>query len=315
VIWVFDDRGVISYHTEVSAVELSGAAARFRELCSNPKSDIGLVRKQARSLYEQLIGPIESHLQPDRTLMIELDEGLDGLPMEALLDSQSRYLGERGPLLTSLGILYEPHSKGELRITPDTPALVVVVSAPRLDLGSALVSLPDVVSEGERVAGRFRSATLLTDRQATLVDTLQRIPAAGVFHFAGHASNSYTFPGLLLSDAVLTTAALERQNLAATQLVVLSACDTLDTSVGSGESAEGLVGHFVRAGVPRVVASRWNVDSGSTNRFMNKFYEHLLGGASVEQAIAFAQAALRSEPATAHPSYWAAFAAFGSSPS
>jgi len=272
-----------------------------------------LVRKQARTLYEQLIAPVEAHLLPNRTLVIELDEGLDGLPMEALLDSRFRYLGERGPLLSSLGVLYQPDHSAGPQITPQTPTLVVAVSAPPLDVGPPVAPLPDVVSEGEMIAGRFRSVTLLTEKQATLDETLQRLPSARIFHFAGHSSNSYAVPGIMLFDGIATTVAMEKLQGPVPQLVVLSACDTEEGGTGSADDADSLVGHFVRSGVPRVVATRWNVDSAATRAFMNQFYEHLLKGSSVEEAIFRAQAFLRNQSATAHPSYWAAFATFGSS--
>jgi len=57
------------------------------------------------------------------------------------------------------------------------------------------------------------------------------------------------------------------------------------------------------------VATRWNVDSTSTVSLMELFYERLLAGASVPQALASAEAALRQK--TPHPYYWAAFDAFG----
>jgi len=311
IIWVYDNRGVSSHHTEIPAAELPTATASFRELCSNPKSDLNLVRRQARHLYDELIAPIESRLQSDRALIIELDEGLDGLPMEALLDANNHYLGERGPLISSFGVLYEPTDILAARISRDTPALVVAVAAPHSSLGST-PSLPDVVTEGETVAGRFVSARFLTGQNATLRNTLDRISDSGVFHFAGHASNSYTMPGLLLSDTTLTTKSLEKFKAFRTQLVVLSACDTEAGDLGSVQAADSLVSYFVRAGVPRVVASRWNVDSALTRQFMNIFYAHLLAGSSIEESISQAQNNLRAQPATSHPFYWAAFTVFGS---
>jgi CHAT domain-containing protein len=312
VIWVYDDRGVYSYHADIPAAELSTTAASFRELCSNPKSDLELVRKQAKHLYQQLIAPVESHLQSDRALVIELDEGLDGLPMEALLDANNHYLGERGPMITSFGLLYEPREIPEPRISRDTPALIAAVSAPHGKMENPVPSLPDVVTEGEAVANRFVSARLLTGQSATLHEIMERISDSGVFHFAGHASNSYTMPGLLLSDTTLTAKSLEKFKVFRTQLVVLSACDTEEGALGSVEAADSVVGYFVRAGVPRVVASRWNVDSALTRQFMNVFYAHLVTGLSVEESISKAQSALRGQPANAHPFYWASFTVFGS---
>ena len=312
VIWVYDNRGVNARQTTTPAAKLSAMAATFRVLCSNPKSDIALIRKQARDLYDELIAPIDSYLTSDRTLIVELDEGLDGLPMEALLDPHYRYFGERGPILSSFGILFQLREGMDPRLTPHTTALVVAVPAPRISLGSPIPPLPDVIAEGELVASRFLTAQLLTDRTATLHDTLEHIPQSAVFHFAGHASNSIATSGLLLSDAVLTTGSLDNIDLSKLRLAVLSACDTEDSAFGTAAGADTLVAYLVRAQVPRVVASRWNVDSARTREFMEKFYAGLLDSSSVEEAIFQAQTTLRRQSATAHPSYWAAFTVFGS---
>ena len=63
----------------INGAKLSTAVVSFRELCSNPRSNLELVRALAKYLYDQLIGPVETKLQADRTLLIELDEGLSGL--------------------------------------------------------------------------------------------------------------------------------------------------------------------------------------------------------------------------------------------
>jgi len=312
LIWTYDDRGVNSYRSTISAADISSAAANFRELCSNSKSDLALIRKQARALYDQLVGPIETYLQPGRALIIELDEGLSDLPMEALLDRNHHYLGERVPVLSSLGILYPAGEGAGRQIGPGTTALVVAVSSPHAETAYPLRALPDVVAEGEAVASHFRNARLLTGQSANVHDTLQDIPDSGVFHFAGHASNSPTISALLLSDAPLTAKSLATLKVSKTYLVVLSACDTDAGALGTADAADSLVGYFVRAGVPRVIASRWNVDSAFTRQFMSAFYEHVLAGLSVEESLFRAQNAMRTQSAAAHPFYWTAFTVFGS---
>jgi len=311
LIWASDNRGVHFERISVSAAELLASAETFRDLCSRPGSDLVLVRHQAEHLYELLVAPIEPYLQPGRTLIVELDEGLDGLPMEALLDRNNHYLGERGPIMSSLGVLYSRQETLVLRISRETPALVVAVSAPHRDTGNQLLGLPDVVPEGQAVASMFKSAHLLIGRTATLQHTLREIPLAGVFHFAGHASNSYLTPGLLLSDSALTANSLEKLTVSSTRLVVLSACNTEAGALGSVDAPDSLVVYLVRAGIPRVVASRWDVDSGLTRRFMVEFYTQLLHGSSVEESLFEAQNALRGQVSSGHPFYWAAFTVFG----
>jgi CHAT domain-containing protein/tetratricopeptide (TPR) repeat protein len=308
VIWTYDNRGVNSAYRNISTLELSTQARSLRELCSNPNSDTQLIHNVGRRLYDQLIGPVESYLQPTRLLIVEPDEKLSDLPMEVLVDSNNHYLGERGPILLSLGGLYEKQQNSESRIDQDTATLVVAVPTSRKQPQAP--SLPDVVVEGQAVANRFTNAKLLSGSDATLQHTLEQIPDAGVFHFAGHASNSSV--GLLLTDTVLTTRSLERLRLWQTHLVVLSACDTEAGTLGRADAADSLVGYFVRAGVPKVVASRWNVDSAQTHQFMDAFYGFLLVGFSVEESLFRAQDATRGQSPTAHPFYWAAFTVFGS---
>jgi CHAT domain-containing protein len=75
--------------------------------------------------------------------------------------------------------------------------------------------------------------------------------------------------------------------------------------------ADSLARAFLLAGVPEVVASRWDADSSATAALMDSFYRILLDGRSAPQALQAAAAELRRLPATSHPYYWAAFSAFG----
>ena len=161
------------------------------------------------------------------------------------------------------------------------------------------------------VARGLRSARLLAGPEATVSATVSHLRGASVFHFSGHALSSSHRTGLLLSDGLLTTASLSRQNLAQMQLAVFSACDTQSGSSGGVGDPDSLVRTFLRAGVPHVVASRWNVDSTATRFFMEEFYRALLNGMSVAESVRQAQSNLRARPGMAHPYFWAAFAAFG----
>jgi CHAT domain-containing protein len=67
----------------------------------------------------------------------------------------------------------------------------------------------------------------------------------------------------------------------------------------------------VRARVPSVIASRWQVDSKSTSSFMKTFYTDLLAKNTTARAVQFAQLELKSKPGSEHPYYWASFSLFG----
>ena len=66
-----------------------------------------------------------------------------------------------------------------------------------------------------------------------------------------------------------------------------------------------LVVALLGSGVPRVIASQWNVDSETTSQLMQSFYRNL----EKNQPVARAMYDARNEMAkrAPHPYYWASF--------
>lgn len=95
------------------------------------------------------------------------------------------------------------------------------------------------------------------------------------------------------------------------KLVVLSSCHTASGPIVSGEGLVGLANAFISAGAPAVLATLWAVDDGATARLVGAFYDALAGGECASAALLRAQGALRADPATAHPFYWAGFVLTG----
>src|SRR5262249_53733773 len=113
------------------------------------------------------------------------------------------------------------------------------------------------------------------------------------------------------TTTILDSSRLAPSDLHHLRLVVLSACSTAKEDDDSPGSPENLAAAFLRSGVPHVVASRWNVSSRATMELMRSFYSSLLDHESVSESLRIAARKLRKRPSTAHPYYWAAFAAFG----
>jgi CHAT domain-containing protein len=106
-------------------------------------------------------------------------------------------------------------------------------------------------------------------------------------------------------DGLLTAEDVTGLDLLATELVVLSACETGLGQVHIGEGVFGLRRAFVLAGAKTLVMSLWKVPDEPTRELMEDFYGHLLAGEGRAEALRQAQLALRAKyPA---PYYWGAF--------
>jgi CHAT domain-containing protein len=61
-----------------------------------------------------------------------------------------------------------------------------------------------------------------------------------------------------------------------------------------------------------VIAARWRIDSTGTAGLIEEFYQGLLRGQAVSEALRAAALAVKRRPQSEHPYYWAAFSIFGS---
>ena len=137
-----------------------------------------------------------------------------------------------------------------------------------------------------------------------------------MIHFATHAIVDGERAGIVLSlvdpqgkkiDGIVRLQDLYRIRLDAS-LVVLSGCRTALGRDLRGEGMVGLVRGFMHAGVPRVVATYWDVRDASTAELMRRFYRGMLvEHQSPAAALRAAQLAMRRETAWSSPYYWAAF--------
>jgi CHAT domain-containing protein/tetratricopeptide (TPR) repeat protein len=324
-IWAFDDRGITSRWVAVQKPELGLVAHRFGEECSDPKSNVTLLRADGRQLYNWLIAPVESRLAANRVLVFETDGSISRIPLQALIDKSGEYLSDRFPIVFSPGLGYESLLRRKTDIKPSNRILAIGSPALGGEWQSMFPPLPEANGEARAVAASFRSATLLTGRQATPQAVLHDLPGTEILHFAGHALAEGKWTGLVLAAEsgssegekkadeaeVLTSSQLDSGELRECRLAVLSACSTAGDSGATLVDPGSLVGAFLLAGVPNVVASRWNVDSVVTATLMRVFYHRLLAGDPVPLALQRAGESVRRNPQSAHPYFWAAFSAYG----
>ena len=319
-IWVYDNRGISAKWIPKSPQELQEMVSNFYAECSDPSSELSALRRDSQALYSLLIAPVEQRLDerldPKRTLVIETEGFLARLPFEALMDSSGQYLIARGPVVHSPGLYSEARMHVDIAITPDGPALVVASAASSPDAG--LFAVPNVPVGADAVASGFHSPRVLKGPEATLGAVRSALPAAAVFHFAGHAITTSNHTGLMLegrgrdagAPVLLDANVVRKLNLQNMQLAVLAACST-DSGEGGSRGFDSVAEALQTSGVPHVVASRWTVDSVEANAFADYFYSSLLSGQPVSNATRLTSQRMLLNPRTTHPYYWAAFAAYG----
>lgn len=248
-------------------------------------------------LYEVLLASI-TELAQARQLTIVPDGAVHGVAFDALVTARDQYLIDRFAVrqIPSLALM-----GGTIRIERTSKVLLV------------LRETPGGFREMQSVRTSFPNVRMLTNEHATEASVQQLRPAYDVVHFATHAraderdpmGSHLTLAPSGKSDGFLHVSEIAEQR-AQNALVVLSACETQGGPVFAGEGVMGISRAFLASGARSVIATTWPVGPATAD-LMGVFYREVARGASVTDALRTAKLALRRDPATAHPFFWASF--------
>jgi CHAT domain-containing protein/cytochrome c-type biogenesis protein CcmH/NrfG len=319
VVWVRSDNATHYARLTASASNLAFLSSNFRRQVSNPAAPLTAIRSRGRQLYSGLIGPIENWIKDARSLYIAAEGPFGGVPFSALVGADGRWLADRYRIVYSPPFEGRPPAKGD-RLSPRDRLVAAGYGDAAQILEAPLPSLPSVATDLETSGLAFPNHTLLAGQGATRAALQRAFPQAGIFHFSGHAIVTASDAALVLASDPAETG--EDRTLWASQipaiafkncrLVVLAACSTGRIGEEDADPSSVMVRAFLLAGVPDVIAARWDVDSNATSIVMTLFYTALANGMSAEEALTSAVTELRQKLPFAHPYYWAAFDLFRS---
>jgi tetratricopeptide (TPR) repeat protein/CHAT domain-containing protein len=289
---------------EVSLDDLTHTVATFRDFANLDDT----YPTNLKQLYSWLITPLKDRLKTPLVGIIPHGV-LHYLPFAALTDGAS-YLSDDYSLFTlpSASVLRFIQEKRK----PESNT-VLALGNPTTDLPS----LHFAEQEAESIAKLYRTQALLgtTATESSVWDNARKV---AILHLAAHGeynSNNPLFSAIHLAGDTQNDGRLEVHEVysldltAATNLVVLSACETNIGAVSAGDEVVGLNRAFLYAGTPTVISSLWNVDDAATALLMERFYTHLRAGMSKGEALRQAQMDVRGE--YPHPYYWASFVLTG----
>jgi CHAT domain-containing protein len=113
----------------------------------------------------------------------------------------------------------------------------------------------------------------------------------------------------------VTASEIMAMDLTATELVVLSACDTGLGMIETGEGVLGLRRAFLYAGASALLVSLHEVPDVAASPFMVAFYRSLKAGRgklnSLHDAQVGAMARAEAQSGATHPFFWASFVLVG----
>ncbi len=274
--------------------------------------------KNLTSLYDLLIGPIESELESIKVVAFIPNQLLFYLPMQALAKKQAdgsiRYLIEDKQIvyLTAADVMKVVQPPDEEKSRDGMVAFGNPTGA----------NLPAAESEVKAIAQVFPSTEVLSGGEVTKValNTEARLNKK-IVHFATHGILNATKP----SDSYIQLAAASDASQAhltvgevwdlpfkKVSLVTLSACESaLGDKEPDGGEITTLAEAFSTAGATTVLASLWSVGDESTKELMVEFYSKLAAGMSKAEALQAAEIKMLRDPKFSRPLYWAPFVLMG----
>jgi CHAT domain-containing protein/Tfp pilus assembly protein PilF len=269
-----------------------------------------------------------------------VDHEVITLPSASVLHVLRRELTGRSPAPKTVAVLADPvfsHEDPRLRRNQPRAKKEIDASAATLFTSGSVSDIQRSAKEsGVTVFERLRFSRQEADVVAALSPADERLTATDfaanrataispelgryrIVHFATHGLLNNAHPelsGIVLSlvdedgrpqDGFLRLHDIYNLRLGA-DLVVLSACRTALGREIRGEGLVGLTRGFMYAGVPRVLASLWNVDDRATAELMKQLYLGVLKeGKSPAAALRAAQVSMWKTRRWQAPYYWAAF--------
>jgi tetratricopeptide (TPR) repeat protein len=274
------------------------------------------VRRLLKKLYALLLAPIEAMLPSQGGLLTIVPYGpLHKLPFHALFDGE-RFLIEKfqvgylpaSSLLMHIELASVEHENRSFHTTTsDKPPLIFGYS----ENGQ----LHRVHEEATTIASLLGGQCYL-DTDATIVKLIEQAASAPIIHLATHGRSRLDAPNfsyVRLADGQLNAIDAFSLDLAECELVTLSGCETGLAVTGGADEQLGLTRAFLTAGARTLVISLWPVEDAATSELMQRYYRHLLEGASKAQALRAAQCSFIQENGSlhSHPYFWAAFRLVG----
>ncbi|MDD2462981.1 MAG: CHAT domain-containing protein [Desulfobulbus sp.] len=257
-----------------------------------------------KMLYQALITPVHDRIMGNKMVYISADGTLLRIPLHASLKDDTTALIDEIPVAYSPGIavLHRALVSGRRSATPSVFAAGVMK-----EKGGPACSL----EEAKTVARLFGVQVA----PATYEALIQQGMKSDILHLSCHSNTTSRLTsgqGLQLEDRLLTPTEIGQAGCQA-GLVFQSACETSRSDMlEDGMELIGLVGSFMRCGVPSIVATLWKMPDSVSIPLAEAYYTEL-GKNGTNRAVALQKAvqAIKRQQRFSHPYFWASICLYG----
>jgi photosystem II stability/assembly factor-like uncharacterized protein len=274
-------------------------------------SEVGTLADFGRLMYGLFLPPIVQNAlrEMDAPLVITTNDA--EIPWE-LLHNGRDFLGLRAPLARRL-MVSRWVAGGEAVLAAEPNFLLI--ADPLGDLPEAEAEADDLMAMLE---ARGVPYDLLRGPRATYVGVQQALLSGRyqVIHYTGHAVFDPRRPertGLKLAGERMLLASQIEGVLRGHPLVFLNACSSAREAERQvayvGPQAEGLAAAFLAGGAAGFVGAQWPIFDRGSRDFAFAFYQRLLDGASIGDALCTARSDSRAHRPT--DATWASFVFYG----
>ncbi|MFD2561641.1 CHAT domain-containing protein [Aquimarina rubra] len=262
-------------------------------------------------IYKTLF-PVEiREIIRDKELTIIPDNYLSTIPFESLVVSEKKsndYLINYHQISYKYSYTFHDQNKNNLELSDQNYAAFAPVYFNDLVLPELEESKAEVTSLHQYFNGQ-----IFLEEKATKQSFLDILEKTSIIHLATHAdANDSIAPWIAFSDQKMFLNELSISPNSAS-LVVLSACNTTNGKIETGEGVMSLARGFFYGGAQTTISSLWNVDDKSSQFIFKDFYSNLNQGASKSKALHMAKINyLKNHVGSeASPYYWASLVLIG----
>jgi CHAT domain-containing protein/tetratricopeptide (TPR) repeat protein len=272
--------------------EMERYFSRYDRRSTMPREWMAAMDRLCEWMGEAVMEPMLAALPSDSCTLIPTGI-LSVLPWHAAR------LGDCSYVLDATSVAYAPSGQALLASRhPDgaSERLVAIVEP----AAAGVRPLPGAAPEVAAISRHFTGVGRLADAEATVAAVQDALPRAACVHFACHGvarPNDPTQSFVLMADGPLTVAAIAGRagGLAATDLVVLSACETALTGLSTPDEAVNLPSAFLEQGAGSAIGSLWVAPDIATALLMVRLYwGWRTGGLLLPEALQDAQRWLRA---------------------